>query len=81
VIQSLIAKYGPYDPVVAYLVKPKDHWLAVPGTDPTANLTCCARITANRRQVETHGRCLIVMAVIRDKPGHRLRAAIHALRR
>src|SRR4051794_23373030 len=49
VIQSLIAKYGPYDPVVAYLVKPKDHWLAVPGTDPTANLTCCARISMMKK--------------------------------
>ncbi len=45
VVQSLTAKYGAYDPVVEYLVKPKDHWLAVPGTDPTANLTCCGRIS------------------------------------
>jgi ABC-type glycerol-3-phosphate transport system substrate-binding protein len=45
VVQSLSTKYGKYDPVVEYLAKPKDHWLAVPGTDPTANLTCCARIS------------------------------------
>jgi ABC-type glycerol-3-phosphate transport system substrate-binding protein len=45
VIQNLVAKYGKYDPVVEYLVKPKDHWLAIPGTDPTANLTCCGRIS------------------------------------
>src|SRR3954468_13820216 len=49
VIQSLIAEYGPYDPVVEYLVKPKNHWLAVPGTDPTANLTCCARISMMKK--------------------------------
>jgi ABC-type glycerol-3-phosphate transport system substrate-binding protein len=49
VIQSLVAKYGPYDPEVEYLVKPKDHWLAVPGTDPTANLTCCARISMMKK--------------------------------
>jgi hypothetical protein len=36
--------------------------------------------TANRRQVETHGRRPIVMAATWDKPGYRLRAAIHALR-
>ena len=40
-VEGLIAKYGKYDPVVEYLVKPKDHWMAIPGTDPTANLTCC----------------------------------------
>jgi hypothetical protein len=34
--------------------------------------------TANRRQVETHGRCVTVMAATRDTPGYRLRAAIHA---
>jgi ABC-type glycerol-3-phosphate transport system substrate-binding protein len=45
VIQSLSKKYGKYDPVVEYLAKPKDNWVAVPGTDPTTNLTCCARIS------------------------------------
>jgi ABC-type glycerol-3-phosphate transport system substrate-binding protein len=45
VVQSLTTKYGKYDPVVEYLAKLKDHWLAIPGTDPTANLTCCARIS------------------------------------
>ena len=45
VVQSPPTKYGKYDPVVEYLAKPKDHWLAIPGTDPTANLTCCARIS------------------------------------
>ncbi len=45
VIQSLSKKYGKYDPVVEYLAKPKGHWVAVPGTDPTTNLTCCARIS------------------------------------
>jgi ABC-type glycerol-3-phosphate transport system substrate-binding protein len=49
VIESLIKKYGKYDPVMEYLVKPKDHWVAVPGTDPTANLTCCARISMMKK--------------------------------
>ena len=45
VIGSLSKKYGKYDPVVEYLAKPKDSWVAIPGTDPTTNLTCCARIS------------------------------------
>jgi hypothetical protein len=34
--------------------------------------------TADRSLVETRSRCPIVMEATRDKPGHRLRAAIHA---
>jgi ABC-type glycerol-3-phosphate transport system substrate-binding protein len=45
VVQGLTAQYGKYDPAVEYLAKPKDHWLAVPGTDPTAALVCCGRIS------------------------------------
>jgi len=45
VIKYLIGKYGPYDPVIEYLAKNKDSWVAVPGTDPTASLACCARIS------------------------------------
>ena len=45
VIKHLTDKYGGYDPVIEYLAKSKDHWMAVPGTDPTGNLTCCARIS------------------------------------
>ena len=44
VMKHLIDKYGAYDPVIEYLAKQKGHWMAVPGTDPTASLTCCARI-------------------------------------
>ena len=45
VIKYLSDKYGKYDPVIEYLAKSTGHWAAVPGTDPTANLTCCARIS------------------------------------
>ena len=45
VIKHLSDKYGKYDPVIEYLAKSKGHWAAVPATDPTANLTCCARIS------------------------------------
>jgi ABC-type glycerol-3-phosphate transport system substrate-binding protein len=45
VINPLINRYGKYDPTVEYLAKSKGHWTAVPGTDPTAALTCCARIS------------------------------------
>jgi ABC-type glycerol-3-phosphate transport system substrate-binding protein len=45
VVQELVAKYGKYAPAVEYLGRPKDHWVAIPGTDPTANLTCCGRIS------------------------------------
>ena len=45
VIKYLIGRYGAYDPVIEYLAKKKDSWVAVPGTDPTASLTCCARIS------------------------------------
>ena len=45
VIGRLSMKYGKYDPVVEYLAKPKSNWVAVPGTDPTVNLTCCGRIS------------------------------------
>ena len=45
VINHLIGKYGTYDPVVEYLAKSNGSWKVVPGTDPTANLTCCARIS------------------------------------
>ena len=45
VINPLIGKYGKYDPTVEYLAKSKGYWTAVPGTDPTAGLTCCARIS------------------------------------
>ena len=42
VIKHLTDKYGAYDPVIEYLAKEKGHWMAVPGTDPTASLACCA---------------------------------------
>ncbi len=45
VIDYLVGKYGTYDPVVEYLAKSDGSWKVVPGTDPTANLTCCARIS------------------------------------
>lgn len=45
VIKYLGGKYGTYDPVVEYLAKFKGHWVAIPGSDPTANLACCARIS------------------------------------
>ena len=45
VIKQLVDSYGKYDPVIEYLAKSKGYWAAVPGTDPTANLTCCARIS------------------------------------
>ncbi len=45
VIKHLSDKYGKYDPVIEYLAKATGHWAAVPGTDPTVNLTCCARIS------------------------------------
>ena len=45
VIKYLTDKYGAYDPVIEYLAREKGHWLAVPGTDPTASLACCARIS------------------------------------
>jgi ABC-type glycerol-3-phosphate transport system substrate-binding protein len=49
VIDYLIAEYGQYDPVVGYLAKIGNHWMAVPGTDPTAHLACCARISLMKR--------------------------------
>ena len=45
VIGHLSGKYGKYDPVIEYLAKSTGNWAAVPATDPTANLTCCARIS------------------------------------
>ncbi len=45
VIKHLADKYGKYDPVIEYLAKSTGNWAAVPATDPTANLTCCARIS------------------------------------
>ena len=45
VIKNLSDKYGKYDPVMEYLAKEKGSWKAIPGTDPTVNLTCCARIS------------------------------------
>lgn len=45
VIKNLSEKYGKYDPVMEYLAKDKGNWKAIPGTDPTVNLTCCARIS------------------------------------
>lgn len=45
VIDYLTGKYGKFASVAEYLAKSKGHWVAVPGTDPTANLTCCARIS------------------------------------
>ena len=45
VIGNLIKKYGKYDPAIEYLAKRKGKWLAIPGTDPTAALACCARIS------------------------------------
>ena len=45
VVKYLTDKYGAYDPVIEYLASEKGHWLAVPGTDPTASLACCARIS------------------------------------
>jgi ABC-type glycerol-3-phosphate transport system substrate-binding protein len=45
VIGNLSNNYGKYDPVVEYLAKPKGTWRAIPGTDPTTNLACCARIS------------------------------------
>jgi ABC-type glycerol-3-phosphate transport system substrate-binding protein len=45
VVNYLIDKYGAYDRAVEYLAKPGGHWTAVPGTDPTAALPCCARIS------------------------------------
>ena len=45
VISHLSAKYGKYDPVIEYLAKATGHWAVVPATDPTVNLTCCARIS------------------------------------
>jgi ABC-type glycerol-3-phosphate transport system substrate-binding protein len=45
VIGNLARQYGEYDPAIEYLAKFGGHWAAVPGTDPTANLTCCARIS------------------------------------
>jgi ABC-type glycerol-3-phosphate transport system substrate-binding protein len=49
IIKHLTDKYGGYDPVIEYLAKTKHHWVAVPGTDPTANLTCCARISMMKK--------------------------------
>lgn len=49
VIEYLTAEYGQYDPVVKYLAKADNHWMAVPGTDPTAHLACCARISLMKR--------------------------------
>jgi ABC-type glycerol-3-phosphate transport system substrate-binding protein len=49
VIKHLTDKYGRYDPVIEYLAKQENHWMAVPGTDPTANLTCCARISMMKK--------------------------------
>ena len=45
VIGNLVKKYGKYDPAIEYLAKRKGKWLAIPGTDPTAALACCARIS------------------------------------
>ena len=45
VIGNLVKKYGKYDPAIEYLAKRKGNWLAIPGTDPTAALACCARIS------------------------------------
>jgi hypothetical protein len=45
VIKHVIGKYGAYDPAIEYLAKKKDSWLAAPGTDPTASLPTCARIS------------------------------------
>ena len=45
VIRYLSDKYGDYDPVIKYLATEKGSWVAVPATDPTASLACCARIS------------------------------------
>ena len=45
IIRYLSEKYGDYDPVIKYLATQKGSWVAVPATDPTANLSCCARIS------------------------------------
>jgi ABC-type glycerol-3-phosphate transport system substrate-binding protein len=45
VIAYLVGKYGKYAPVIEYLGIWKGRWVGMPATDPTANLTCCARIS------------------------------------
>jgi ABC-type glycerol-3-phosphate transport system substrate-binding protein len=49
VIKHLVDRYGKYDPIIEYLAKSGGNWAAVPGTDPTANLSCCARISMMRQ--------------------------------
>jgi ABC-type glycerol-3-phosphate transport system substrate-binding protein len=45
VVQAMTAKYGRYSDTHAYLGKADGHWLAVPSSTGTLNLTCCGRIS------------------------------------
>jgi len=45
IVQHLSGQYGKYSPIHEYLSKLKGHWMAVPSSTGTLNLTCAGRIS------------------------------------
>ena len=45
IVEHLQKQYGPYAPAYSYLGKVKDHWVAVPSSTGSLNLTFCGRIS------------------------------------
>ena len=45
IVAHMTGQYGKYSPIHEYLSKPKGHWMAVPSSTGTLNLTCAGRIS------------------------------------
>lgn len=45
IVEHLQKQYGPYAPAYSYLGKVKNHWVAVPSSTGSLNLTLCGRIS------------------------------------
>ncbi|HEY3847354.1 MAG TPA: extracellular solute-binding protein [Acetobacteraceae bacterium] len=48
-VKAMNDKYGKYSPIHEYLAKLGGHWMALPSSTGTLNLSCCARISLLKR--------------------------------